>query len=59
MTPVAATTRRGLPSGPNTWSPTRRAPIVVQPEGVGIGVEIESALPSSRAETSSGRETTS
>jgi hypothetical protein len=59
MTAVAAMTRQGRPSSSKTSSPAARSPMVRQPLGVGMGVSVASALPSSRPATSSGSVTTS
>ena len=58
-TGVAATTVVGWPASSKTWSPARSSPMHRQPPGVGTGVSIASALPSSRPAISSGRLTTS
>lgn len=42
---VAASTERRRPSGPNTSSPMARSAIVLQPDGVAIGVLSANALP--------------
>jgi hypothetical protein len=42
---VAASTERQRPSGPNTSSPMARSAIVLQPDGVAIGVLSANALP--------------